>query len=532
MKNSRNVEWLTDEMAMKQAPPPVLAIAVDLIPLKPGGANGGHKPAILSMLAEATRQMDEEVVWVFLTNTATHDEVKALARPRDILVCLEQIPGSVFKPEELSIPVETKLIPRPKNLVKTLGVDLLYCPFGATHLHVDGVPTVAFIADLLHLDYPETLTVSEIVERESYISHSVQVASMIQCNSRSGVERIMARYQVQEEKLFHTYLPVHVRLETDNAPHEDFVRGLGIETNYFFYPANLWKHKNHATLLLAYRLYREKAGEGAWDLVLTFHEDGSHAPLRELIHALGISSHVHCPGYVPEAGLRALWLGAGALVFPSLHEGFGIPLVEAMYYGVPIVTGWDFSLKEIAGDACHRVDSRKPESIANGLVRIGSDSALRQELAGKGKERLAFFDLSVETAKLVAVFRALPGQRDGFPRKPKVLEEAYALAVPTPASDELWTVEFSVNPQWEQNRYSIYLDDAAFGSYSCSPGGLPGFCFPCCPLGRTLRIVISPDRTSECVDAVVCEDAINQVVALGPSGQRLVLFSKQKELPV
>ena len=503
-----------------------LVIAVDLTPLRPGGTNGGIKPAIFSMLAEIGRQ-PEPLLFVYLTNSATHGEVRALARVRDLLVCVLV---------EKDFPIALKntgsseflLSSPPENFVQSLGVDVLYCPFGACTYHAPGVPTVALIADLLHRDYPFTLTSAQIAEREAFIGRTLEVASMIQCISRSGVERMIANYRVPEEKLFYTYLPVQLRLDADPEPPQDFVRKRGIKAPFFFYPANLWKHKNHGTLLLAYRLYREHAGEEAWDMVLTFHEDKKGGALRELAEALGIAPHLHCPGYVSAIDLRALWQSAGALVFPSLHEGFGIPLVEAMHYGVPIITGEDFSLKEIGGDACYRMESRNVESIAEALLKISQDAALRESLSRRGKQRLKFYDLKIETRKLLDVWRDLPPRSGDFPRKPLVLEQPCAVAVPTPASDALWRVEVRVNPKFPQNRYSVYLDAAAYGSFSCPREKEPQFFFQCRPRSRTLRVVVSRDQIFSGDENAVTEVAVEEIVARTQEGERFGLFQARK----
>lgn len=505
----------------------VLVVAVDLTPLKPGGENGGHKPAIFSMLAEAGRQRQETLVFIFLTNSDTHSEVRKIARPQDLLICVLDRAASLELKNE-GTPAEFKLTPPPKNLVSRIGADVFYCPFGAAAFHTSEVPTVAFIADLLHRDYPFTLTSAQIAERETHIAKTVSVAAMIQCNSRSMVERMIVHYQFPEEKLFYTYLPVQALLDADPATSEELVRKLGINAPFFFYPANLWKHKNHETLLVAYRLYREQAGDAAWDLVLTFHEDKRAGEIRELIQALGIEAHVHCPGYVSEAGLRALWQSAGALVFPSLHEGFGIPLVEAMHYGAPIIAGSDFSLSEIGGDACYRVNPRKVESVAEGLQKVSQDGVLREKLKCLGRQRLKFFDLQIETRKLLDVLWSLPSREGTFPRKPLVLEKPYVLATPTPASDELWTVEIGVDPQFPQNRYSVYLDDAAYGSFSCSSDQGPIYRFKCRPQSRTLRIVLSRDRTLPGTDAPIAQNVIEKVVAEDPVGNSLTLFKRME----
>ena len=512
---------------MKPCEKTVLAVAVDLTPLRPGGANGDLKLAIFSMLGEAARQRGESLVFLFLTNSATHAEVRQFARPHDTLICVLEESGFPRVFQRDGALEEYKLVPPPPNCVQQFGADILYCPFGNSTFHVEGIPTVALIADLLHRDYPLTLTTAQIAERECYITQTLSVASAVQCISRSGVERVTAHYQVPEEKLFYTYLPIQARLEGYPAACCNFIQSAGIKAPFFFYPANLWKHKNHETLLIAYRLYRERVGDAAWDLVLTFHEDARRsAELRELAEALGISNHLHLPGFVSEADLRGLWQDAGALVFPSLHESFGIPLLEAMHYDVPVIAGTEFSLKEIAGDAALSIEARKPESIAKAMETMGNDPSLRESLRTRGRQRLKFFNLEIETRKLLDVWSALPQCSEGFPRKPGVFERPCALAVSTPASDDLWNMEVRVNSQFPVNLYSVYLDDAPYGSFSCSQGTEPVFRFRCRPQSRTLRVVVSSDETRFTQRASFLDNVVDQIVAKNFEGECVQLFHR------
>lgn len=515
---------MKDNAAAAPAGRVALMVAVDLTPLRPGGSNGGIKPAIFAMLGAAMRQSSMPVGFLFLTNSATHAEVRRLARPGDILVCVIHEPEHPLRFSGEAGPLEFSLPNPPRSFLRWTGVDILYAPFGGCTFHAEGVPTVALIADLLHKDYPLTLSAAEIARREASVARTLRCASMVQCISRSGIERMKAHYGVPEERLFFTYLPVQVRLDGDPAS-TGFVREAGLRAPYFFYPANLWKHKNHERLLEGYSLYRARAGSAAWDLVLTFHEDERAVAIHAFVRKLGLAGHVHCPGYVSEPQLHELWRHAGALVFPSLHEGFGIPLVEAMHYRVPIVTSPAFSLKEIAGDAALLIDPESSESIAGALFKVAGDPALREALASRGAEQLGFFNLEIETRKLLNVWNALLRCRDGFPRKSKVFEEEPAMAVPTPASDALWTVEVRVNPRFPQNRYGFYLDDAAQGSFSIAQNGKPVFQFDCRPRSTTLRAVISRDRT--CGDAAppVREGAIESVVIRNTEGRCYPLFA-------
>ncbi len=106
---------------------------------------------------------------------------------------------------------------------------------------------------------------------------------------------------------------------------------------------------------------------------------------------LGLASRVVFPGYVEEADLPALLSGALALVFPSLYEGFGIPVLEAGACGVPVITSNTSSLPEVAGDAALLVDPHDVDAIADAMFRIATDAELRAELDRRGQENVKRF---------------------------------------------------------------------------------------------------------------------------------------------
>ena len=105
------------------------------------------------------------------------------------------------------------------------------------------------------------------------------------------------------------------------------------EDPYFLYPARAWPHKNHENLLYAHKIYRKRLGERAWKLVLTAGHDRRSERLKS----------------VEERELNRIFQSASALIFPSRYEGFGIPLIEAMYFGLPIICGRGGSQPEVAG---------------------------------------------------------------------------------------------------------------------------------------------------------------------------------------
>jgi glycosyltransferase involved in cell wall biosynthesis len=126
-------------------------------------------------------------------------------------------------------------------------------------------------------------------------------------------------------------------------------------------------------------------------LVLAGRKGWLYDSLFAQVDALGLAERVQFPGYVPEDGLPALFAGALAFVFPSLYEGFGLPVLEAQKYGVPVLTANNSSLPEVAGDAALLVDPHDVDAIAAAMRRLATDEGLRQELSRKGLENVKRF---------------------------------------------------------------------------------------------------------------------------------------------
>ncbi|PZR76850.1 MAG: hypothetical protein DLM73_01450 [Chthoniobacterales bacterium] len=502
-----------------------LVVAVDLLPLRPGGENGGIKPAIFTLLPAVRAEAPDKLVFVFLTNSASHAQVRDMAGPNDILICAREElrhPYDALDPRTN----EFKLAPAPDKLVQAIGTDLLYCPFGATTFHVPGTPTIALIADLLHRDYPFTLTEQQIDEREAYIQKTVHDSTLLQCISRSGMERVTEHYQVQGDRLFYTYLPIHARLEQTGADSTEPKNAI-TERPFFFYPANLWLHKNHEVLLVSYARYWHETGKEAWDLVLTFHEEARAGYLRSLARTLGVAGRVHFMGFQNEADLHRLWLRAGALVFPSLHEGFGIPLLEAMHYGVPIITGEGFALKEIAGDACYLIDPRKPASLSEALGEVSQDEECRARLIRSGWLRLELFQVKAAAHTLLEAFCSVVRKEDDLPRKPRYSCVPPILAVPTPGSADRWKIDIQFQSQSSFGKCAIYLDDWPFASFGPATRAEHTFSFVCRPAGRTLALRVARGsnangRSSPDAGGI----SITRIVASDAGGRRILLFEQ------
>ncbi|HET8998359.1 MAG TPA: glycosyltransferase family 1 protein, partial [bacterium] len=124
---------------------------------------------------------------------------------------------------------------------------------------------------------------------------------------------------------------------------------------------------------------------------------------------LGLGGHVRFCGFVPDGALPALITGASAFLFPSLYEGFGLPILEAMACGTPVVTSDCSSMPEVAADAAVLVDPARPDAIADGIRRVLADDALRATLKGRGAARARAFPWAATAARTLDVYREAAG---------------------------------------------------------------------------------------------------------------------------
>jgi glycosyltransferase involved in cell wall biosynthesis len=144
-------------------------------------------------------------------------------------------------------------------------------------------------------------------------------------------------------------------------------------------------HKNQLRLIQALPAVREAVADA--QLVLAGAPTSHEAVLREEAARLGLADAVALPGYLSDADLEGLYAAASAFAFPSLNEGFGLPLLEAMAREVPVVTSSVSALPEVAGDAALLVDPTSVEEIAQAVTRVLTDDGVRRRLVSAGRER-------------------------------------------------------------------------------------------------------------------------------------------------
>jgi glycosyltransferase involved in cell wall biosynthesis len=203
-----------------------------------------------------------------------------------------------------------------------------------------------------------------------------------------------------------------------------------LQSEFVLYAGNVKPHKNLERLIEAFHIVRNR-GLDHLKLVLIGDDISRYAALRHAVHRHQLHKYVRFLGYLPEETLAVMYRLAAVFVFPSLYEGFGLPPLEAMASGTPVVTSNLSSLPEVAGDAAMLVDPYDPHAIADGIYRVLADQQLRFDLQRKGLARARQFSWETSVRRV----REIYGEVDNAPAGPRASngagrEEAAVVTLP------------------------------------------------------------------------------------------------------
>jgi glycosyltransferase involved in cell wall biosynthesis len=271
-------------------------------------------------------------------------------------------------------------------------IDLWFCPLinlAPRHIHL---PSVVSIPDLQPEFYPGFFRDDLLDWSRRRYPASCRDATKVITLSEFSKGTIVDRYGVSPDKVHVIPLAVgeEFLLPHEKSAPEAVKAKYGLPPEYAFYPANTWPHKNHPTLIKALDLLRMKHGR-LLPCVLTGVEREGHHALLKAADEHGLTGQVHLLGYVEKRDMPLLYRGASFLIFPSLFEGFGIPLLEAMASDCPVLCSRVASIPEVVADAALFFEPTDPEQIADAMHRILSDEELRRTLVHAGRERTHHF---------------------------------------------------------------------------------------------------------------------------------------------
>ena len=263
---------------------------------------------------------------------------------------------------------------------------------------------ITTIHDMTYFRYPETMSKANILRLRDGLDYSIQRSSLIVTSSEFSKKEIVELCRVPECSVAVVYPAV----DADGKMCRDkgLFERLGIRGDYLLFVGAIEPRKNLVRLLRAFDclIKRDKID---FQLVLCGGNGWNSEDFFKTLKHIESRKKVILTGYLPAGERNALYANARAVVFPSIYEGFGMPVLEAMHWETPVICSNVASLPEVAGDAACYVDPFSEESIAEGIFRVITDELYSRELAEKGVQRLRMFSWDDSAQKLINLYKML-----------------------------------------------------------------------------------------------------------------------------
>lgn len=355
----------------------------------------------------------------------TRELVQALAaldQANDYILLVQDRPGRAdapkaanfcLRPTWVSEPWLTRLwqrlgLPLPVE-VFTGPVDIFHSPDFVLPPTRQGTRTLLTVHDLSFIRDPDSATPALRAYLERVVPRSVARADHILADSAATRQDLITLYDVPGEKVSVLYSGVSAafRPVRDAARLAEVCARYGLRRPYILSLGTLQPRKNYIRLMRAFARARRSPALRDYQLVIAGGKGWLYAAIFAEVERLGLRDSVLFPGFVADADLPALYSAAALFVYPSLYEGFGLPVLEAMACGTPTVVSNASSLPEVAGDAALLVDPYDEAALAQALEQALSDEGLRARLVARGLEQARRFTWAAAAGQLLRLYQEL-----------------------------------------------------------------------------------------------------------------------------
>jgi glycosyltransferase involved in cell wall biosynthesis len=290
---------------------------------------------------------------------------------------------------------------------------LVHDPTGSVPLMLTRAQRVATIHDVIPYIYPETSTALDRLIYRYWLPLAVPRLDAIITESQQSKVDIVRHLSVKPEDVIVIPAAAGTNYQpTSQAKTDHVLARHGINFPFIVYVGSIEARKNLARLLEAYAQLR--CWSQKWKLVIVGARKWKFSSVFETVRRLALEPLVHFTGYIAEEDLAALYNGADLFVFPSIYEGFGLPVLEAMACGTPVITSNSSSLPEVAGDAAILVDPHDVEAIASAMRCVLEDQALRAGMRARGLARAQQFTWERTARETIAVYERVLGEPIGL----------------------------------------------------------------------------------------------------------------------
>jgi glycosyltransferase involved in cell wall biosynthesis len=363
-----------------------LRVGIDIHSI--GSQKGGNETYYRELIKEIIRAPCEHSFFLYYTDPRASEQISARQRFR-----LERL-----RPSQRILRIPFTLPWR----VRDDKLDVFHAQFIVPPFLK--CKTVATIPDIAYEHVPQFFPAAQRALLKLLVRESAKRADHIITVSEYSKRDLIQTYGVSPEKITVTYEGAgeeFVRLDREKA-REELARKYGIRDEFILYLGRLQARKNLARLVESYAKVRESGLRHK--LVLAGKPDSLFQPVLARIRELKLENDIVLPGYIPAEDVPAFFNAAEVFVYVSFYEGFGLPIMEAMACGTPVITSRGTSLEEIAGDSAIHVDPMDEASIAEGLTRVLGDADLRLRLGEAGFARSRQFNFKNAAEQTIGVY--------------------------------------------------------------------------------------------------------------------------------
>jgi glycosyltransferase involved in cell wall biosynthesis len=393
------------------------------------GRSGGVEQAIIC-LAYGLSQLDDGNEEYYFLTYANHQEwlrpyISGPCRilPDSVSAVLPRqptwrktirrwLPDLAAVKQNLRQPHREIVLPRSNGLIEAAGIDLMH--FTKQSAFLTAVPSLYQPWDLQHLHFPHYFSADAITRRETSYRAFCRQAALISTASEWVKDDLIEQYQVPVNKI--RVIPFAPVLDAYPQPSPEEIqacrRRLELPDQFMLYPAQTYPHKNHLRLLQALAHLRDQDGLQISLVCSGTRNEFYETTIRRFVRQQRLQAQVRFTGYVSPLNMQCLYHSARALIFPSLFEGWGFPVLEAFQAGLPLASSTVTSLPELVGDAGLLFDAYDCLDIAGALRALWLDEVLRARLRVSGSSRGSDYSPQKTALAFRALYRELTRQHE------------------------------------------------------------------------------------------------------------------------
>ncbi|GKX67815.1 glycosyltransferase family 4 protein [Inconstantimicrobium mannanitabidum] len=290
------------------------------------------------------------------------------------------------------------------KIVKSYSIDVLHTQYYSPI--IKNCKLVVTIHDVSFIHYPECFNTMELIRNRLWIRNAAKRADSILTVSEYSKQDIVKQFGVNDNKVHVTYLaPSGIFRELEDKDVEQAKEKFKIDAPYILAVGNLQPRKNLVTLINSYVKIKSSDINFKHKLVIVGKKAWKYDAIFSTLNSHNLSDDIILTDYVSEEDLVRLYNGADVFIYPSIFEGFGLPVIEAMACGTPVITSNTTSLPEVVDDAAILIDPYNQEEIVSKIEALCMDNQLKNELRGKGLKRAKLFSWETTAKKVMDVYK-------------------------------------------------------------------------------------------------------------------------------